>query len=355
MNELILNGFIDIHAHLRYGEEWKESFLTGTLAALNGGVCTLADMPNKVVVDERTYKEKFYAISSLNLPVDIFLYSLITKDSKPFSCRFYKIFMNNFDNEALEKVLHCRKYKSSIISFHCEDKEILEKFKTKKAQWQQRPPEAEITAIEKALCLIKKYNLKGNICHVSTAEGLKLIKEAKKTTDVTCEATLHHLFFDLENVKRFKNADLIFTNPPLREKEDRLALLEALRNNDIDFLVTDHAPHTIEEKNYALETCLPQYAGVPNLDCYGTFVTWLIKEQGVSLKTIENITYYNPLKFLGVNKKDIETYVVLNLDKPSLIEKYKLRTKCSWSPFEGFTFPGSVELVCVKDKFYVNL
>ncbi len=358
MNELILNGFIDIHTHLKYGEEGKEDFLTGTLAALNGGVCTLADMPNdpKAVIDKRSYFEKLNTINILNLPANLFLYSLITKKSIPFSyCKHYKIFMNEFNDEELEKALHCKKYKDSIISFHCEDHEIIEKYKTKKAQWQQRPKEAEITAIEKAISLIKKYGIKGNICHVSTAEGLRLIKEAKNTIDITCEATLHHLFFDLGNVKRFKNAEFIFTNPPLREKEDRLALLEALRNNDIDFLVTDHAPHTIDEKIYALESGLFNYPGVPNLDCYGPFVTWLIKEQGVSIKTIENITHYNPSKFLGANEKDIESFVILNLSKPFFVEKHKLRTKCNWSPFEGFTFPGSVKLVCTKNRFYVNL
>jgi dihydroorotase len=352
---VIFPGFIDLHVHAREdsSRKWnyKEDYETAGNAAINGGVTAFMDMPNTPVpaVDllSLNSKKKLCEKSKAH----VYLYAGIGDNTNPTKRhKYYKVFMTKSigdlyfkDYDSLEKQI--RKYKEYVISFHCEDAEIIERDSS-------RPEGAEIKAIENVIELTRKYNLRANICHVSTKEGLKLIDKAKKEKlKITCEATPHHLFFDNENVKDFSNSKFIKMNPPLRYKEDRLYLLEGLRSGKIDFLATDHAPHTLEEKKK------DNPSGVPHLDTYGNFVTWLIKMQGFSLKRTIEICSLNPAKFLGIKQGIIKngynaSFTVLNLNRKMKIEKSILKTKCGWSPFEGYTFPGSVVMTVVGGKCY---
>ena len=352
---VIFPGFIDLHVHAREdaSQKWnyKEDYETAGDAAINGGITAFMDMPNNPVpaVDLLSLNSKKKL--SEKSKIDVYLYAGIGDNTKPIKGQgFYKVFMTKsvgelyFKNyDSLEKQL--KKYRNHVISFHCEDAEIIEKDPS-------RPKEAEIKAIEKAIELTKKYNLKANICHVSTKEGLKLIEEAKKSKlKITCEVTPHHLFFDKENVKNFVNSKLIKMNPPTRDKEDRLYLINGLKNGSIDFLATDHAPHTLEEKQK------DNPSGVPHLDTYGNFVSWLAKENRFSLKKIVEICSLNPAKFLGIKQGIIKkgynaSFTVLNLNKKTTIEKSMLKTQCGWSPFEGYSFPGDVVMTIVRGKCF---
>ena len=139
-------------------------------------------------------------------------------------------------------------------------------------------------------------------------------------------------------------------NPPLRDKTDVAALRNGLKNGLITSLASDHAPHTREEK----EAPSPP-SGVPNLDTYGPFVTWLIKKVGVDPITIARVCSLNPAHFLGIKQgRIVEGYIgsftVLDLDTPVVITAEDLYTKCGWSPFEGVTFPGRVAATIVNGK-----
>ena len=240
------------------------------------------------------------------------------------------------------------------MSFHCEDPEILDKNKNESIHEKRRPKEAELSAIDFAIVMIEKYNLQGKICHCSTAEGIERIKNAKmRKINVVAEVSPHHLYFD-SNMITLASRDWMQMNPPLRTKDDKIYLIEALRNGTIDFLATDHAPHTKEEK-------LKGTSGTPQLDTYGSFTTWLIKEHNFTSQDIMRVCSNNPGNFISQFTKSrygkIEegytgSFTILDLNKPVKITEKMLKTKCGWSPFEGVTFPGSVAMTIVKGNIY---
>ncbi|MEK7190408.1 MAG: dihydroorotase [Patescibacteria group bacterium] len=363
-DELIFPGFVDLHVHARecmdHSQDYKEDFQTAGEAAINGGVVAFAEMPNNPVppVDDASYADK--NILAKKSPVEVVLYAGIGENTKPLSQPVpYKVFMGPsvgdlffHSLEKLEKVL--TQYRGCSVSFHCEDPKILEENKNKITHEKRRPPEAEISAIDFALLMIEKYNLQGKICHCSTAGGINKIAEAKKRgINVTVEVTPHHLYFYEtmlgDNRKKFQ------VNPPVRQtKENCLALIQLLKNGDIDFLATDHAPHTTEEKEKGM-------SGLTHLDTYGLFTTWLMKEHKFTVQDIMRVCSQNPgnliNKFSAGKYGEIKegytgSLTILDIDKPITITKDILKTKCKWSPFEGITFPGSVVMTIIKGKIY---
>jgi dihydroorotase len=244
-------------------------------------------------------------------------------------------------------------YRGCDVSFHCEDPLLLESNKGAATHEQRRPPECEVSATRFALAMIEKYDLTGKLCHYSVGEGLPLIREARRRgLRVTCEVTPHHLYFDTADITE-ENRKLMQMNPPLRETADRLAMLAALRDGTLDYLATDHAPHTLEEKARGI-------SGQPHLDTYGAFVTWLILKQGFRPEQVAAFCSDNPGRFVNpytapkkfgrIEPGYVASFTVLNLGRPTTIRRENLRTKCGWSPFEGVTFPGSVEAVFLDGK-----
>lgn len=359
-NELIFPGFIDLHIHARecadHSQDYKEDFKTAGEAAINGGVVAFMEMPNNPTspIDDKSYREKKKLAEKS--PISVVLYAGIGEKTKPLSFPApYKVFMGPsvgslffHSLSELEKVLE--EYRGCSISFHCEDPEILEKNKNKLTHETRRPREAEILAIDFALLMIEKYNLQGKICHCSTKEGIEKIKNAKmRKVNVVAEVSPHHLYFD-SKILTEKNRKFMQMNPPLRVERDKNYLIKALRDGTIDFIATDHAPHTEEDK-------LKGISGTPQLDTYGSFVTWLMKEHNFTSQDIARVCSQNPANFLNKftsNKygKIEEGYTgsltILDLNKPITITKDKLKTKCGWSPFEGVTFPGSVMMTIIK-------
>ncbi|NUQ80020.1 MAG: amidohydrolase family protein [Bacteroidetes bacterium] len=357
---LIFAGFGDIHVHAREDVSgkhlYKESFRSASLAALNGGVTHIADMPNNPVppVDDASWKAKHALTVSSHIPLVI--YAGIGPATLPLSVNVpYKAFMGPSigdlffkDDETLTQTL--ARYAGLPISFHCEDPVVLDLNREQSTHERRRPAMAEIRATDLALALIRTYGLRGKLCHYSTGDGLQKILRAKmEGVDVTCEVTPTHLFFD-QSMLTPANHKWLQMNPPLRENRDKDMLLDALKNGDIDYLATDHAPHSREEKEKGT-------SGVTHLDTYGAFVTWLISEKQVPVSIIEQVCAVNPGRFsapfldpsrIGAGLGEIKpgymaNLTVLNMKKPVTIKQNGLRTQCGWSPFEGFTFPGSVE------------
>ncbi len=363
-DQLIFPGFIDIHVHAREDEshtqDYKEDFVSASKAALNGGVVAFADMPNNIIapINDTSYEVKNnLAKKSL---ITVLLYGGIGPETKPLAKLVpYKVFMGPsvgdlfFTNrEDLEQVIS--QYAGQNVSFHCEEPTILEKNSNALTHENKRPPEAEISAVVFALYLIEKYNLVGKICHCSTIEGInKIISAKKREVRVSVEVTPHHLYFDESMLG--ENHKIFQVNPPIRQtKENRLALISLLKSGDIDYLATDHAPHTIEEKNKGT-------SGLTHLDTYGNFVSYLIKEHNFTAKEIVRVCAENPgnfiNKFLTTKHGKIEenytgSLTILDMNKPTTITKENLKTKCKWSPFENITFSGSVHMTIVKGKIY---
>ncbi|MDV6235583.1 amidohydrolase family protein [Leptospira ellisii] len=355
----IFPGFGDIHVHAREDESgkhtYKEDFDSASAAAANGGVVHIADMPNNPIppVDETSYGKK-RALADRS-SIHITLYAGIGPETKPLDEPVpYKVFMGPsigelffHDNQTLEETI--RRYRGQNVSFHCEDPEILEKHQEERFHEDRRPAIAETLATDFALYLIETYGLRGKLCHYSTGDGLEKIKSAKRRgVKVTCEATPTHLFFD-KSMLTDENRHWFQMNPPLREKEDRELMLQGVKEGWIDYLATDHAPHSVEEKKKGT-------SGISQLDTYSLFVTWLILKAGVDRKTIANICAKNPGEFVneylpkryGKGFGKIEpgyaaNFTVLNLKKPKKFLKQEIKSKSGWSPFENFEFPGSIE------------
>ena len=365
---LIFPGFGDIHIHARddvsKSQIYKEDFATISAASVHGGVTHVSDMPNNPVapVDDARYvaKEKLTAASA----VHVTLYAGIGPDTRPLARHVpYKAFMGPSvgdlffaSQEQLEGVI--AEYRGRNVSFHCEDPAVLRESSGEPTHEQRRPARAEITATEFALYLIERYELVGKLCHYSTKGGLGKIAAAKaRGVRVTAEATPHHLFFD-DSMLTDQNRLWLQMNPPLRGPDDRLALIEALRSGLVDYIATDHAPHTLEEK-------LEGVSGVPHLDTYGAFATWLMSEHRFTPQDIARVCAFNPGKFVreflsesfgkgyGVIEPGyVGSLTILQPNAPLLIERKDQRTKCGWSPFEGYTMPGRVLYTVLQGKVH---
>jgi dihydroorotase len=362
---LIFAGMGDIHIHARddisQAETYKEDFTTAARAALHGGVIHVADMPNNKVapVDDGSYRAKQEHLRQRQAPIQITLYAGIGPQTRPLSFPApYKVYMGHSVGdlffttlEQLDETL--ARYRGCDVSFHCEDPVLLEAHKQAPRHELRRPPECELSATRFALAMIEKYNLRGKLCHYSVGEGLPLIRAARaKGLHVTCEVTPHHLYYSTDDITP-QNRGWMQMNPPLRSDPDRQAMLAALRDGTLDYLATDHAPHTLDEKARGI-------SGQPHLDTYGPFVTWLIKAQGFRPEQVARFCAVNPGEFVNpytaprrfgrIEPGYTASLTVLNLARPVTIRREDLQTKCGWSPFEGVTFPGSVEAVFVNGR-----
>ena len=345
---LIFPGFVDIHVHAREDrtKEWnyKEDFKTAGEAAVNGGVTAFMEMPNTpepVLKSEHVKSRQSLARKS---KVPVVIACGINKNSRPVpGVNNYKVYLTKsvgdlYFEDTKDFARQLPLYRNYRVHVHCEDHKIIE--------WDplERPAKAEVKAIREVAKLAKKHKVKVHICHVSTAAGAKLARKGK----LSFEVTPHHLYFTIEDRRK---DPLIKMNPPVRTKTDRNELIKLFKAGKIDVLATDHAPHTLDEKQSA------NPSGVPELDTYGPFVAWLIKEKKVPLKIIVNACANAPSKILGLNQGTIKkgmdaSFTVLNLKKPIKITKEMLKTKSGWSPFEDITFPGRVEATIVRGKIY---
>ncbi len=372
---LIFPGFIDVHAHLREDSshkwDYKEDFGTGSAAAVHGGITTVVDMPNTplpgINADRIRKKRELARLTPKGL-IDVFFYGGVTESNLSAIADMqkevvgYKIYLCEttgglyIREEMLPAAIKAIQATAKPVVIHCEDQRIIEKkkeelkLKGSRNYSELRPEEAELAAVNGVLAIVSrsasaghdraKIKVKISIAHVSVYETLSMIKLHK---NVHGEITPHHLFFNKEDV--LAKQAFLKMNPPLRTEENRQRMLDAFKRGEIDFLATDHAPHTQEEKSVDFSVAP---AGVPNLDTYGNFVSWLIVCCDVRPELISRLCAYNSAAFLGLNDRGhIEVgkranLTVLDLHRSVKIRGERLYTKCGWSPFEGYEFPGAV-------------
>jgi len=362
-DQLIFPGFVDVHTHLRQGDEHKEDFETACKAALNGGVTCMLDMPNNPVPP--THKDMLASkeVAVSDLPIDIGFYLGLGPDTRPCGHRHYKAFMGpsigplffHDDAQLAETVRH---YSDCRLTFHCEDPELLRRHQSASSHEQQRPEKAEQKAISTALKLARRYGFRVHVAHLSQAESIPELLEASRVSwpddqglpGVVWECTPHHLFFDNTNRRQFERNTFLKMNPPLRSSSTRAALLEAFLRGDIHFLSTDHAPHTVEEKSSS------NPSGVPLLDTYGTFVSWLL-QQGMSAQQVCRHACYLPGLFtarkVGRLLPGYQGHLaVLDWKQPWTVRADELHTRCGWSPFEGVSFPARVAYTVASGRVF---
>jgi len=372
---VILPGLIDAHVHFRDpGLTYKEDFRTGTMAAAAGGFTTVIDMPNTRPPTDtaKAFKEKLKIADHKSL-VDYGLHAGVGKlkdiknlfKLKPAS---FKLYMDLLDDETLEGIFREIKNlqndggQEPLISLHCEDKETVESSTLKmiskgrdnpESYAKARPTLAETTAVSKALKLAGKYGLKIHICHVSTNESLGLIDEAKKSgLKVTSEITPHHLLLNSSYLRKCGN--FAKTNPPLRDQRDKVEV-ESL--DDIDIVGTDHAPHTIPEKENTIWKAPP---GIPNLDTALPLLLTQINNRNMTFTDLKRLLCENPARIFHLESKGFikvgmdADFVVVDRKKEGVINPDKFKSKAKYSPFKGFKVKGMPVMTMVGGNLVMD-
>jgi dihydroorotase len=360
---LVFPGFIDAHVHLREpGWEYKEDFASGTEAAVHGGVTTVLDMPNNPTpATTINALERKTALAREKALVDVKFFGGVGDNLAQIQrirrlVVGYKIYLASstgnllFPSDRLAAALAAVARTGKPLSLHCEEQSIIDQ-RTRElvsedrpdVHADRRPPEAEFEAVRKVLASLESgqaRNARVNFCHISVAEALKIVSLARiRGMHVACEATLHHLFFSRKDM--WKRRGLLDMNPPLRSEGDRRAMLEGLREGSVDFLVTDHAPHTLAEKRDGA-------CGLPGLDNYGNMVAWLMRNQDVAPARIASVCSGNQARFFRLRDRGIiakgkrADLTILDLKSKERASSSSVRSKCGWTPYEGYEFPGRV-------------
>lgn len=353
----VIPGLVDAHTHMRdFQEKHKEDYVSGTKAALAGGITTILDMPNtKPSVTTAGVFNNRIEIASKKSLVDFginFGISDNIEEIEKVSPPSYKIYMDNTLGE-IDKTIEEAFTKCDQVSVHAEDSKIinrnLEYVKDKNDflfHASIREPKAEIDAIKNACKLAEKYKTKTHLCHVSCRKSLRYLNKY-----TTTEVTPHHLFLTEEYLRKFKG--IAKTNPPLRTKMDLYVLWEALKTGRIDIVASDHAPHTIDEKERDLLECP---SGIPNLDIMLKLMLKIVDRGTISLKDIVRLMSQNPARIFGIkNKGTIEVgkdadLVILNMKKEGKIDPTEFYSKAKYSPFEDWKTIGDTDTVILRGE-----
>jgi len=342
---IVLPGVIDMHVHFRDpGYTYKEDWATGSISAVAGGVTTVVDQPNTDprTLDLRSFREKLDRAKTRSV-VDFALNGgpgNIRDLAKVGAMAIGEIFTYDHGEGELEKILKRVEKAGLLPTIHAEDgsiiRECTEPLRSRREPElysQARPNRAEWQALEKVLGMTDKVH----ICHLSTHEGLNLIKLArKKGKKVTCEVTPHHLLFTKKDWKR--QGTFLKTNPPVRDPKDKNALWEGLRRGEIDVVASDHAPHLPEEKRDEIWNAPP---GVPGVETMFPLMLSAVKSNLISLERVVDVLCQRPARILGLKAKGqiaLEKDADLVLVDPKGSKEIKvndLHSGAEWTPYQG--------------------
>ena len=368
-NLFIFPGFTDVHVHLREpGFLYKETIKTGTMAAAHGGYTSVCAMPNlKPVPDSReNILEEVKAIEN-DAVIHVYPYGAITVGEQgreiadldgmaEYAVAFSDDGKGVQNDDMMRAAMLKAKSLGKMIVAHCEDNTLLNGGYIHKGKYAELHghkgicSESEWKQIERDLKLVKETGCKYHVCHISTKESVELIRQAKKDgLDVTCETAPHYLVLDDMDIKeegRFK------MNPPLRDKSDRLALIEGIKDGTIDVIATDHAPHSKEEKSKGLKDSLMGIVGIET--AFSVLYTELVEKNIISLEKLMELLNINARNIFGIGseikvgeKADI---TVFDLNTEYKINPDEFLSMGKSTPFEGKSVKGKCVMTMVGGK-----
>jgi len=349
----ILPGFCDVHVHFREpGFSYKETIASGSRAAAAGGYTAVCTMPNlNPVPDSRENLRMQRELIERDAVISVYPYGAITKMEAGLELADLAELAEQViafsddgrgvqNEEMMRAAMTEAKRLGKIIAAHCEVNELLRGGYIHDGAYARIYGHkgicsaSEYEQIERDLRLCEEIGCAYHVCHISTKESVALIRAAKKRgVDVTCETAPHYLVLDdsdLQEDGRWK------MNPPLRSKEDRLALLEGILDGTIDMIATDHAPHSAEEKAKGLAGSPFGIVGLET--AFSVMYTHLVRTETISMEKLIELMAIAPRKRFGIPMgKD---FSVWRLDEPYTVDPNRFLSKGRATPFAGKTLYG---------------
>lgn len=360
--KLITPGFIDVHIHLREpGGEHKETIATGTKAAARGGYTTVCSMPNtNPVPDSVAEVEKLFDRIQEDSVIRVLPYGAITKglqgEERTNITELTKAGVFAFTDDGvgiqtagqmLEAMQEAAANNKAIVA-HCEDNSLLYGGVIHKGDVSERLnlpgiySASEAVHIARDVLLAEETGCHYHVCHVSTKESVRVIRDAKQAgIKVTAEVSPHHLLLTEDDIVE-DDADLKM-NPPLRAKADRDALLDGLLDGTLDFVATDHAPHAKEEKALGF---LEAPFGIVGLEtAFPLLYTHLVKPGTMTLEQLVNDFTKHPaetfdLPYGVLEEGAVADITLIDLEKEETIDRNSFYSKGKNTPFDGWDVSG---------------
>jgi dihydroorotase len=364
---LVLPGMIDSHVHLRdEGKAWKETFLSGTAAAAAGGVTTVLDMPNNspITMNVKTLRNRMLMAERCVL-VNVGFYSEFPTgvDEIPQivaeGAVGFKLFMTEQvgglkidDDEALKEAFKRTAVINIPVSVHAEDNALVKKATERlknahrddiNAFLKAHDEPVEVTAVQRLLTISQQVKMPLHFCHLSTEKGLAAVTEAKESSKkVTCEVTPHHLI--LTKIVYERLGSFALTMPPLRSKEHVEALWKGVTAGSVDVIGSDHAPHTLEEKD--AKSIWDVKVGIPGLETTLPLILTMVHQNKLPLARVVQLFAEKPAEIFGLVSKGLlesgkdADLVVVDFNQRFKIDASKFKSKAKFSPFDGWEVQG---------------
>ena len=365
----VFPGFVDVHVHLREpGFFYKETIKSGTNACARGGYTAVCSMPNlKPCPDSLKNLSVQLDIIEKDAIINVYPFGTITKaqagevlsdmsEMAPFVCGFSDDGRGVQSQNLMLSAMAKAKELDKIISAHCEDNSLLNSGYIHDGEYARLHghkgicSESEWGPIKRDIELVKKTGCKYHVCHISTKESVELIRQAKKDgVDITCETGPHYLTMNdmmLKEDGRFK------MNPPIRSEEDRLALIEGIKDGTIDMIATDHAPHSAEEKSRGLEKSLMGVVGIET--AFAVCYTKLVKQGIITLEKLTELLNTNARLRFGIGSEikvgEKADLTVFNLNEKYVVDPKDFLSLGKASPFTGEEVYGKCKLTISGGK-----
>ena len=367
----IIPGMIDIHCHLREpGFEYKETIETGANSAVAGGFTTICPMPNtKPTPDSTIILQKIIDEAKRVNLCNILPYASVSKGEKGEELvdfeELKKAGAIAFSDDGMP-VVNSRMMREAIIeadklgtfvASHCEEKSVAQgAINAGKVADELGVegvlPEAEEIMAAREIVISETNNVRAHICHISTKTTKNMVRDAKKRgVKITCETCPHYFTFTVDEVKQTgTNAKM---NPPLREEKDRQAIIEGLKEGTIDCIITDHAPHSKEEKERELSKAPNGIIGFET--ALSAEIMNLVDAGHISYLDLVKLTSYNPAQLLKIDRGTIEVgkiadITIFNPDEEYVYTEDMIVSKSKNSPFIGKKLKGKVKYTIVGGR-----
>ena len=352
--KIILPGLIDVHVHFREpGGEHKEDYLSGSKAAAAGGVTTIFDMPNtnppittqadvenkKMLAQKSLVNYGFYVgatpenIDSLNDIKDVVGVKVYMGSST-----------GNLLVDKISDLVRLIEQTNKLVVVHSENEDLIKYFSKKyghtKMHHQMRDNLAAAISTSSSVISANYFKKRLHVAHMTTKEEIQLLKHYK-SPNISCEVCPHHLLLTSEFFKEKGNWGKM--NPPLRSEEDRQALWQGIREGIVDLISTDHAPHTMNEKQSEFEK---SPCGVPGVQTTLPLMLNEVNNNNLKLEDVVRLCCTNPAKIFAIKQRgeikegNYADLVVVDMEKTGHITNESQYSKCGWTPFHGKQIKG---------------